>query len=99
MVAAIPNFHKVLKKNDIDYELHTAGEFKRTITTFGETTEEGRTKFKEDLEDIHTLFKNHVSKFRPELDISKIATGEVWEGIEALEVGLVDELKPVMNIS
>ena len=93
MVAAIPNFHKVLKKNDIDYELHTAGEFKRTITTFGETTEEGRTKFKEDLEDIHTLFKNHVSKFRPELDISKIATGEVWEGIEALEVGLVDELK------
>ena len=93
VVAAIPNFHKVLKKNDIDYELHTAGEFKRTITTFGETTEEGRTKFKEDLEDIHTLFKNHVSKFRPELDISKIATGEVWEGIEALEVGLVDELK------
>ena len=93
VVAAIPNFHKILKKNDIDYELHTAGEFKRTITTFGETTEEGRKKFKEDLEDIHTLFKNHVSKFRPELDISKIATGEVWEGIEALEVGLVDELK------
>ncbi|MFL2779437.1 MAG: protease SohB [Gammaproteobacteria bacterium] len=93
VVAAIPNFHKILKKNDIDYELHTAGEFKRTITTFGETTEEGRTKFKEDLEDIHKLFKDHVSKFRPELDISKIATGEVWEGIEALEVGLVDELK------
>ena len=93
VVAAIPNFHRILKKNDIDYELHTAGEFKRTITPFGETTEEGRKKFKEDLEDIHTLFKNHVSKFRPQLDISKIATGEVWEGIEALEVGLIDELK------
>ena len=89
VVAAIPNFHKILKKNDIDYELHTAGEFKRTITTFGETTEEGRQKFKKDLEDIHKLFKDHVSKFRPNLDISKIATGEVWEGIEALEVGLV----------
>ena len=89
VVAAIPNFHKILKKNDIDYELHTAGEFKRTITTFGETTEEGRKKFKKDLEDIHRLFKDHVSKFRPNLDISKIATGEVWEGIEALEVGLV----------
>ena len=93
VVAAIPNFHKILKKNDIDYELHTAGEFKRTITTFGETTEEGRKKFKKDLEDIHKLFKDHVSKFRPNLDISKIATGEVWEGIEALEVGLVDEIK------
>ena len=93
VVAAIPNFHKILKKNDIDYELHTAGEFKRTITTFGETTEEGRKKFKEDLEDIHKLFKDHVSKFRPNLDINKIATGEVWEGIEALEVGLVDEIK------
>tara|TARA_Y100000816_G_scaffold284796_1_gene263594 strand:+ start:32991 stop:34007 length:1017 start_codon:yes stop_codon:yes gene_type:complete len=92
VVAAIPNFHKVLKKNNVDYELHTAGEYKRTITMFGETTPAGRKKFKEHLEDIHILFKDHIKKFRPNLDMKKIATGETWEGIKALEVGLVDEI-------
>ncbi len=92
VVAAIPNFHKILKKNDVDYELHTAGEYKRTITMFGETTPAGRKKFKEHLEDIHILFKDHIKKFRPKLNMKKIATGETWEGIKALEVGLVDEI-------
>ena len=92
VVAAIPNFHKVLKKNNVDYELHTAGEYKRTITMFGETTPAGRKKFKEHLEDIHVLFKDHIKKYRPSLDMKKIATGETWEGIKALEVGLVDEI-------
>ena len=92
VVAAIPNFHKILKKNDVDYELHTAGEYKRTITMFGETTPAGRKKFKEHLEEIHILFKDHIKKFRPKLNMKKIATGETWEGIKALEVGLVDEI-------
>ena len=103
VVAAIPNFSKILKKLDVDYELHTAGEFKRTITTFGENTDEGREKFKKDLQEIHDLFKEHVTKFRPELDISKVATGEIWEGTKALEVGLVDEISTsdeyLMNFS
>ena len=103
VVAAIPNFSKILKKLDVDYELHTAGEYKRTITTFGETTEEGRDKFKKDLQEIHDLFKEHVSEFRPGLDISKVATGEIWEGTKALEVGLVDEISTsdeyLMNFS
>ena len=103
VVAAIPNFSKILKKLDVDYELHTAGEFKRTITTFGETTDEGRDKFKKDLQEIHDLFKEHVSQFRPGLDISKVATGEIWEGTKALEVGLVDEISTsdeyLMNFS
>ena len=103
VVAAIPNFSKILKKLDVDYELHTAGEYKRTITTFGETTDEGREKFKKDLQEIHDLFKEHVTKFRPGLDISKVATGEIWEGTKALEVGLVDEISTsdeyLMNFS
>jgi len=103
VVAAIPNFSKILKKLDVDYELHTAGEYKRTITTFGETTDEGRDKFKKDLQEIHDLFKEHVSEFRPGLDIAKVATGEIWEGTKALEVGLVDEISTsdeyLMNFS
>ena len=84
VIGAVPNFNKLLKKNNIEYEMHTAGEYKRTITMFGENTDEGREKFKDDLANIHELFKKHVAKYRPSLDVIKVATGEVWQGIEAV---------------
>lgn len=93
VVAQLPNFHRLLKKNDIDYEMFTAGEFKRTITMFGENTAKGKEKFVEDLEDTHVLFKEFVSEHRPEVDIATVATGEVWFGKRALDVKLVDELR------
>jgi serine protease SohB len=93
VVAQLPNFHRLLKKNDIDFELLTAGEHKRTLTVFGENTEQGREKFIEELEDTHQLFKDYVQSHRPELDISKVATGEVWYGQRALDVGLIDALQ------
>ena len=93
VVAQLPNFSKVLKKNDIDYEILTAGKYKRTLTMFGENTDEGREKFKADLEDTHELFKSYVSERRPSVDIEKVATGDIWFGSRALEVSLVDELK------
>ena len=79
VIGAVPNFNKLLKKNNIEYEMHTAGEYKRTITMFGENTDEGREKFKDDLANIHELFKKHVAKYRPILDVNKVATGEVWQ--------------------
>lgn len=93
VLVQIPNFHRLLKKHDIDYEMLTAGEYKRTLTVFGENTDKGREKFQEDLEDTHVLFKEFVAEQRPQLDIEKVATGEVWFGKRALERGLVDELQ------
>ena len=93
VVAQIPNFHRLLKKNEIDVEILTAGEYKRTLTLFGENTEKAREKFVDDLEDVHTLFKDFVSDNRPQVDIEKVATGEAWFGKRALERDLVDELK------
>ena len=93
VVAQIPNFNKVLKKNDVDFELLTAGEHKRTLTMFGENTEKGREKFIEELEETHQLFKDYVSTRRPQLDIDKIATGEIWYGSNALKISLIDELQ------
>ena len=93
VVAQLPNFHKILKKNDIDYEMFTAGEYKRTVTMFGENTEKGRAKFVEELEDTHVLFKEFVSEHRPQVDVVKVATGEVWFGLRAKEVNLIDELQ------
>jgi len=92
VVTQIPNFNKALKKHDVDIEHHTAGKYKTTITTLGENTDEGRKKLKEDLEVIHTLFKDHITKYRPELDIENIATGEYWMGTIAKEKGLIDEI-------
>lgn len=92
VVAQLPNLHRLLKRHDIDVELLTAGRYKRTLTVFGENTEEGRDKFVEDLETTHQLFKRHVAERRPDLDIEAVATGEIWFGSDALERGLVDDL-------
>jgi serine protease SohB len=92
VVAQLPNFNRLLKKYDVDIELHTAGAHKRTLTMVGENTDEGRQKFKEELEDTHILFKEFVSENRPQLDIDHIATGEVWYGKRALDQKLIDEL-------
>ncbi|RMS57257.1 hypothetical protein ALP65_02120 [Pseudomonas aeruginosa] len=93
VVAQLPNVHRLLKKHDIDFEVLTAGEYKRTLTVFGENTEKGREKFQEDLEVTHELFKNFVAHYRPQLNMDEIATGEVWLGQAALGKLLVDELK------
>lgn len=92
VVAQIPNFNRLLKRNDIDVELHTAGQYKRTLTLFGENTEEGREKFQEDLNETHQLFKDFVHQMRPALDLDKVATGEHWYGRQALDLGLIDEI-------
>jgi serine protease SohB len=93
VVAQLPNFNRLLKKHEVDFELHTAGEYKRTLTLFGENTEAARAKFREELEDTHALFKSFVADNRPKLDLDKVATGEHWFGARALALKLVDELK------
>lgn len=92
VVAQIPNFHRLLKHNNVDVELHTAGQYKRTLTLLGENTQEGREKFREELNETHQLFKSFVADMRPCLDIEAVATGEHWYGSQAKEKGLVDEI-------
>jgi serine protease SohB len=93
VIAQLPNFNKVLKKYDIEYEQLTAGEYKRTLTMFGENTDKARDKFKQELEETHGLFKDFIRERRPELELDKVATGEHWFGTQAHELGLVDEIK------
>ncbi|WP_196140466.1 protease SohB [Aliikangiella sp. G2MR2-5] len=93
VVAEIPNFHRLLKHNKVDYEQHTAGEYKRTLTMFAENTDAAREKFKQELEETHVLFKQFITANRPDLNIEKVATGEHWYGTQALELGLIDEVK------
>jgi len=93
VLAQIPNLNRLLKKHDVDFEQLYAGEYKRTLTLFGENTDKGRQKMQADLEETHTLFKEFVKSQRPDLDIDKVSTGEHWLGTRALELGLVDNLQ------
>lgn len=93
VIAQLPNFNRMLDEHGVDFEMITAGKYKRNVTIFGKNTDEDRAKLKEELEDVHSLFKDAVSKYRQNLDLDKIATGEHWYGTRALELGLADELK------
>ncbi|MFV5364057.1 protease SohB [Acinetobacter oleivorans] len=93
VVAQVPNFNRLLKQHNVDFELYTAGQYKRTVTMFGENTPEGKAKFEEELQQTHVLFKHFVEKYRPQLNVDKVATGEHWYGEDALELNLVDKLQ------
>lgn len=93
VVFSLPNFSKLLKKNDIEYEQITAGEYKRTLTVFGENDDEDRAKMKEDIEVTHKIFKDFIAEHRPQVDLEKVATGEHWHASEALDLQLVDKLQ------
>ncbi len=92
VLVQMPNIHRLLKKNDVDFEMITAGEYKRTLTPFTEVTEKGREKLKQDVEQLHVLFKQWVKQYRPVVDIDQIATGETWVGLQAQERQMVDTI-------
>ena len=92
VIGQVPNINKLLKKHDVDIEMHTAGAYKRTLTVLGENTDAARDKFVEDLNQTHELFKQLVGRMRPELDVAKVSTGEIWFGQEAIALKLVDEV-------
>ncbi len=92
VVAQLPNFHRLLKKNDIDFETFTAGENKRTVTIFGNNTDQGKEKFQDMLNDTHMLFKEYINQYRPEINIDDVANGDYWYGQQALNKGLIDDI-------
>ena len=93
VVAQLPNFHRLLEENGVDFEQLTAGRYKRTLTMFGKNTDEGREKLQEEIEEVHELFKSQIREHRPQVDVEAVATGEHWYGVRALELKLVDELR------
>ena len=93
VLAQLPNFNRMLDSHGVDFEQISAGKYKRTVTMFGENTDEDRAKLKEELEDVHRLFKAAVSRYRPDLDLEKVATGEHWYGTMALDLGLADDIR------
>ena len=92
VLAQLPNFNRLLESKGIEFEQIAAGRYKRTLTMFGKNTEEGRQKLKEELAEVHELFKRQIAEYRPQVDVEAVATGEHWYGAKALERKLVDEI-------
>ncbi len=93
VLGQVPNFHRLLDRHGVEVEQVKAGELKRTLTWFGENTEEDRRHFKAQVERTHELFKRFVATHRPALDMARIATGEHWFATEALDLKLVDAIQ------
>lgn len=93
VVYQLPNFSKLLHKNHIEFEQVTAGEYKRTLTMFGENTRQDRDKVQTDIDETQVLFKSHITTHRPNLNIDKVATGEHWYGQQALDLHLIDTIQ------
>lgn len=93
VVAGLPNFAKALDRADIDYLLFTAGKYKRTVTLFAPVDDDAKSKFQNDLDDIHEAFKAHVQKQRSNSlqNVDDLATGEAWLAVNC-PAGLVDRL-------
>lgn len=92
VIAQVPNFNKALKRNNIEYNEFKAGEFKRTVTLFGENSRKDKQKFQNEIDETHELFKSFVARNRPQLNINEIATGEHWYGQQAINRHLIDEI-------
>lgn len=92
VIVQLPNVHRLLKEHKVDFEMISAGEFKRTLSTFGENTDAGRAKVQEEVNEMHQLFKDFIHEYRPALDVGVVSTGEVWSGLQALPRGLIDAL-------
>jgi serine protease SohB len=79
----MPNFHRLLEQKGVDFEQITAGKFKRTLTVFGENTDEGREKVKEELIEVHELFQSQPGAFQRAVGANRLKGVLGTRGLEA----------------
>lgn len=92
VVGQVPNIHRLLKRFDVDVLELTAGNNKRPVSLLGPLSDDGIQTFKKQLADTHRLFKDHVHRYRPGLDIEAVTQGDIWHGQDAVSVKLIDRL-------
>lgn len=94
VVSFIPNIRELLEANKIKPRTFTAGDFKRTVTLTDEGDEKSAEQYKQQLALIHEQFKQALKKYRPQVELEKVATGEAWLASTTVEkeLQLVDGL-------
>ncbi len=94
VLASYLEFAGTLERYNATYQSLTAGEFKETGSPFKHLTRKEEDLFQGQLDKIHDVFIKAVAENRglPEDKVRKIATGWVYLGSEALELGLIDKI-------
>ena len=86
------NIQRTLEGYGVRPIVLSAGKNKVPLSAVGDVTREGIANVQSNINAIHTAFKAHVVKYRPVLNdsINKVATGDIWLGVDALPLDLVD---------
>jgi protease-4 len=94
VLASYINFAGTLNRYNATYESLTAGQFKDAGSPYKPLTPQEEKMFRDQLDKIHTMFIQSVAQNRglPEDKVRKIATGWVYLGSEALDMGLIDKI-------
>ena len=94
VVSLIPNFHKTLKKLDVNVETIQKGEYADLYSLTQDFTEKDREKIYDSSVRVYDEFVNVVAKGRGKTSeyINTIGQGKVWLGEEGKNIGLVDEI-------
>ena len=88
------SFEDFIKAHNITYRKQTSGKFKDIGTPFRKQTPEEKKIIQNILDNIHKKFIEHVAKSRNMSieNVTKYATGEIFLGDKAKEIGFIDEI-------
>ncbi len=94
VIASYLQFSDLLDEHGVTYERMVAGRYKDMGTPFKDLSDTERLIFQQTLDQIHTEFIEGVAENRnmSVSEVRKLATGQVYLGIKAIELGLVDAI-------
>lgn len=93
---------ELLKKIGIDRRLQTAGKYKAFLDPFVAETEEGKRIIQEHLTVVHNVFIDRVIAGRGDRikkDTPDLFSGLFWTGKQAIDLGLVDNIKTKADVA
>ncbi len=94
VIAEIPNVAGLLDKVGVEFTVITAGEYKDAGSPYRPLTEEERGLIQGSVDEAYDQFIDIVAEGRgmKRTEVEELATGWVWGGSTAQELGLIDEL-------
>ncbi|MBS3105964.1 signal peptide peptidase SppA [Candidatus Woesearchaeota archaeon] len=94
VIASYLEFPGLLEEYNVTYQRLVSGKYKDIGSPFREMTAEEKEIFQQNLDEIRDYFVSEVAKNRNlnKKDVDKIANGLFYLGVQAKELGLVDEL-------
>ncbi len=94
VISSYLEFTGFMEKYGFGYERLVSGKFKDVGTPFQKLDDQGKNLLQRKLDTVHDFFIQEIAANRnlSEEHVRALATGEFFLGVEALQLGLVDEL-------